>query len=170
MNHDKPPISSRAMAVPWLRIGIFYGLWVVLAGTGMAELWAGIPAAALSGWLSARLLPGGRRRWSAPAVALFFVRFVRCSVVAGVAVALAAFRPRMEFHPGYVDYPSRLPEGSLRNLFSGFNSLMPGTLGIEQGPEGGLQFHCLNVNQPVGEDLRDHEASLMNCYREGGGE
>lgn len=167
MSHE-PPQPREGGAVPWVRIAVFYGLWVVMAGAGTPELLAGIPAAIVSGCLSARLLPRAAGRWRARGVCGFIVRFIRHSVVAGVDVALAALRPRMGLDPGYVDYPARLPEGNMRTLFSGGNSLIPGTLGVEPGPEGDLQFHCLDINQPVADDLRVHEDDLMNCYREGG--
>jgi len=141
----------------------------VLAGAGTAELLVGIPAAALSGWLSGRLLPDHGQRWSAMGILRFCGRFLRYSLKAGVDVALMAFRPEMRLNPGFVSFPSEIPAGPVCGLFNGINSLMPGTLAVEPDADGNAQYHCLDIGKPILAELRDHETCLLSAYHHTGG-
>jgi len=134
-------------------------LWVVLIGTAPSDLVAGVIAAGAAIWVSVRLLPPGsmRPRWVAlPGLAL---RFAWQSVMAGVDVARRALDPRLPMRPGWVSYPVRLSPGPLRSAFATLTSLLPGT--VPAGDENGaILYHCLDVGQPVAEQLAAEEAML----------
>ena len=82
--------------------------------------------------------------------------------MAGIDVARRAFNPRLPLHPGFVDYPLDFPPGFARNTFETITSLMPGSVPID-GDEAALEYHCLDVTQPVVEQLADEERAL--CAR-----
>lgn len=170
MNAETPAESTRAPVIPWARMLAFYVVWVLLAGTGSAELLVGIPAAAISGWLSWTLLPGHAWRWSLAGVARLCGFFLRDSVVAGVEVALMAFRPKMRMNPGIASHRTRLPEGGMRDFFNTYNSLMPGTLAVEAKDADTLQFHCLDIDAPASEALNEYESLLLDTMHRKGGE
>ena len=114
-------------------------------------------------WASLRLLPAGP--WSFHPVALtqLVLRFLRQSIVAGVEVAWRALDPRLPLRPGFVVYRTQLPPGSMRNAFCTMTSLLPGTLpsGIDEND--GLVIHCLDITQPVAEQLATEEALLVQA-------
>jgi multicomponent Na+:H+ antiporter subunit E len=169
MDAEPPAESSRAATMPWGRMAVFYVVWILLAGAAPPELLVGIPAAALSGWLSGKLLPGHAWRWSLAGVVRLCGLFLRDSVVAGVEVALMAFRPDMRLNPGIVSHRTRLPDGGMRDFFNSYNSLMPGTLAVEETDGDQLQFHCLDVGTPVGAALTGYENLLIHTTRRKGG-
>jgi multicomponent Na+:H+ antiporter subunit E len=168
MHAETTAESSRAAAMPWGRIAVFYVVWILLAGAAPAELLVGVPAAALSGWLSWKLLPGHAWRWSMAGVARLCGLFLRDSVVAGVEVALMAFRPGMRLNPGIITYRTRLPEGGLRAFFNSYNSLMPGTLAVEPTGTEQLLYHCLDVEAPVAAALTKYEDLLLQTTQQKG--
>jgi multicomponent Na+:H+ antiporter subunit E len=171
MHAEAPAAQSpHAPVVPWSRILAFYVVWVLLAGTGTAELLAGIPAAAISGWLSWKLLPGHAWRWRPAGVVKLCGLLLRDSVVAGVEVALMAFRPRLRMNQGIASHRTRLPEGGMRAFFNTYNSLMPGTLAVESKDADTLQFHCLDLDAPVHEVLTRYETLLLDTMQRKGGE
>ena len=54
-----------------------------------------------------------------------------------------------------------LPSGTSRNLFTSVTSLMPGTLPAGTDESGRLIYHCLDVEQPVLQELGQEEAQLV---------
>jgi len=84
------------------------------------------------------------------------------SVIAGVDVARRAFAPRLPLRPGFVVYPTRYPRGPARNAFASLTSLLPGTVPARDD-EQGLLYHCLDVGQPVTEQLAAEEDAVSRA-------
>ena len=76
--------------------------------------------------------------------------------MAGVDVARRAFSPSLPLNPGFVDYPVGLPRGSARNAFELISSLLPGSVPTDE-TEAAIEYHCLDVRQPVVEQLAVEE-------------
>ena len=85
-------------------------------------------------------------------------------------VARRAFSPSLPINPGFVDYPVGLPRGSARNAFELISSLLPGSVPTDE-TEGLIEYHCLDVKQPVFEQLaveeRAHAVALLPGRRHG---
>ncbi len=155
---------SSAPLRDWLaRTAGFLAFWLVLYGFDIAALPIGALAAILATWASLRLLPAGQ--WSFHPVALtqLVLRFFYQSVSAGIDVARRALDPRLPLRPGFVIYRTQLPPGPMRNAFCTMTSLLPGTLpsGIDEND--GLVIHCLDITQPVAEQLATEEALLVQA-------
>ncbi len=148
---------------------LFYFLWTVLAGAGTPELWVGIPAAVVSGALSAKLLPAQGLRWSLTGLLSLCVLFVRDSIAAGGQIALLVLRPNLRIEPGFVSHRSRIPGEALCGFFKSYNSLTPGTLAVEPEADGSMKFHCLDIRTPVAESLAANETALLRAVNTGGG-
>jgi multicomponent Na+:H+ antiporter subunit E len=143
----------------------FLGFWLVLSGFGAVDLLVGALATAIATWASLHLLPPGP--WSFRPVALlgFALRFLRQSITAGVDVAWRALDPELPLRPGFVVYRPQLPPSATRNAFCTMTSLLPGTLPCGSDESGDLVVHCLDVAQPVVEQLAAEEALLMQVLR-----
>ena len=160
--------SPPATRIPFLRVFLFYSCWLAMAGTGKSELVVGVIATALATWVSLILMPvRGARPRVVPLLRLG-LRFSRDSLVAGVEVAVIALRPDVRLKPGVVEFPSRLPQGVPRAFFNSFTSLTPGTLAVEPAENGHPQFHCLDTDKPVVEEMKVHEAMVLRCLGEEG--
>ena len=101
---------------------------------------------------------------------LLLPRFLWNSLVAGVDVARRAFSPSLPLNPGFVDYRVGLPRGSARNAFELISSLLPGSVPTDE-TEAAIEYHCLDVRQPVVEQLaqeeRAHAVALVPGRRHG---
>ena len=148
--------TNGAMPAAIARGAGFLALWIVLIGLDPLDLAVGVFTAAAATWASLRLLPPGSHRLRFAALPGLALRFVRQSVVAGVDVARRAFAPRMPLNTGFVVYPTRYPRGPARNAFACLTSLLPGTVPVRDD-ERGLEYHCLDVGQPVTEELAAEE-------------
>jgi multicomponent Na+:H+ antiporter subunit E len=135
-----------------MRVACCFAFWIVVAGIGFVDLIVGALAAIVATWVSLRLLPPASRRVSLAAMCSFVPRFLYQSIVAGVDVALRALNPRLPLRPGFVIYPMHLPP---------ITGLLPGTLPSGNDGKGNLIVHCLDETQPVVEQLRNEETSLM---------
>jgi multicomponent Na+:H+ antiporter subunit E len=154
--------SGSALRAASLRGSLLFAWWVVLMGPGALDAVVGVLTAALATWVSLRLLPPqpARLRWVAlPWLAL---RFLGQSVVAGVDVARRAFDPRLPLRPGFRTYRVGFAPGPARNAFTDLTSLLPGTLPAGE-QDGALLYHCLDVDQPVAEQLAVEEAVLRRA-------
>ena len=138
----------------------FLAFWLVLAGVDLMDFMAGMLAAAIATWASLSLLPPGQRGFRPVALARLFVRFLHQSITAGIDVAWRAFDPRLPLRPGFAIYHTRLPPGLTRSAFCTVTSLLPGTLPCGTDEGGNLIIHCLDVNQPVAEQLAEEEGRL----------
>jgi multicomponent Na+:H+ antiporter subunit E len=136
----------------------FFVFWLVLTDADSSDLAAGSVATAAATWASLRLMPA--EQWSLRPIKLaeLVLHFLRQSIVAGTDVALLALSPRLRLRPGFVVYQAHLPPGTRRNAFSAIMSLLPGTLPCGAAEDDGLAIHCLDVTQPVVEQLAVEEA------------
>jgi multicomponent Na+:H+ antiporter subunit E len=139
------------------------GFWLILSEFSAVDLLVGALAALMAALVSLRLLPP--RRWTLRPIVLagLAVRFLRQSIWAGIDVAWRALDPRLPLRPGFVSYRPRLPPGPARNAFLTMMSLLPGTLPCGPDEEGGLAVHCLDVSQPVVEQLAVEETAFSRA-------
>jgi multicomponent Na+:H+ antiporter subunit E len=155
---------GRVMAHALARAVALLILWLVLAGSDLADLPAGIVAVLAATLTSLRLLPVGPARPSPVLLGPLALRFLYQSVIAGMDVAWRALDPRLPLRPGFVVYSVGFPLGSARNAFAALTSLLPGT--VPSGDEGSrLIYHCLDVDQPVVSQLAAEEAALRHAIR-----
>jgi multicomponent Na+:H+ antiporter subunit E len=162
-------LAPKRLGLPLGRILLFYFLWMVLAGADTPELWVGIPAALVSGILSAKLLPARGLRWRPAGLLSLCALFVRDSIVAGWEIALLVLRPNLQIQPGFVSHRSRIPGEALCGFYKSYNSLTPGTLAVEPEADGSMKFHCLDIRNPVAESLAANETALLRAVNTGGG-
>jgi multicomponent Na+:H+ antiporter subunit E len=66
--------------------------------------------------------------------------------------------------PGFVVYRGRLPPGPTQNAFCTMTSLLPGALPCGPDGSGCLVIHCLDVAQPVIEQLAVEKALLVQAF------
>jgi multicomponent Na+:H+ antiporter subunit E len=139
----------------------FFGFWLVLTGADAGDLAAGLVAAVAATWASLRLMPA--QQWSLRPIKLagYVLHFLRQSIVAGIDVAWRALDPRLRLRPGFEVYQAQLPPGTTREAFCAIMSLMPGTLPCGPAESNGLTIHCLDVTQPVAEQLAVEEVLCM---------
>ena len=143
----------------WLvRTAGFLGFWLILFGLGPADFVVAALAAVGATWVSLRLLPPGQFKVRPFALTEFVLRFLYKSIAAGIDVAWRALDPRLPLRPGFVVYHTHLPPGLTRSAFCAETSLLPGTLPCGSDEKGGLAIHCLDVTQPVVEQLAADEA------------
>jgi multicomponent Na+:H+ antiporter subunit E len=135
----------------------------MLSGFKPVDLLVGALTAAAATGVSLRLLPMGSGRWRPVALARFCVRFLRQSIAAGIDVAWRALDPRLPLRPGIVVYRPLLSPGPTGSAFCTVMSLLPGTLPCGPQDDGGLIIHCLDVTQPVAEQLATEEALLVDA-------
>jgi multicomponent Na+:H+ antiporter subunit E len=145
------------------RGALYLGFWLLLAGTDLADLPAGLVAAVAATWTSLRLLPPSSGRLRYAALARLALRFGQESIMGGVDVARRALHPQLPLRPGFVVYPVCLPSGMARNTFGAMTSAMPGTLPAGIDDSGALLYHCLNVEQPVAAQLTIDEGLLLQA-------
>jgi len=147
----------------WARGAAYFALWVVLMPSlKPPDLAVGALAAAGAAWVSARLLPpeSGSLRFS---VLLTLMPHLMWELVlAGIDVARRALAPRVSLNPGFVNCPLGFPPGLARNTFATITSLLPGTVPVGEGYEM-LVYHCLDVSQPVIEQLGAEERLLAEA-------
>lgn len=143
----------------------FFGFWLVLTGADPSDLVAGLVAAIAATSASLRLMPA--LPWALRPIKLagYVLHFLRQSITAGIDVAWRALQPRMALQPGFVVYQAQLPPGTTRETFCAIMSLMPGTLPCGPADGNGLTIHCLDVTQPVAEQLAVEEALCVQTLR-----
>jgi multicomponent Na+:H+ antiporter subunit E len=146
-----------------MRTLAFLLLWVLLMG-GLEQLVFGAGTALLAAWCSLRLRADEPLGLRPLGVVAMVPRFLWQSLVAGVDVARRAFDPRLPLNPGLVVYRPQLPPGSARSLFTGYTSLLPGTVPCGDG-DGGVVYHCLDISQPIVDQLAAEEARLSRAIR-----
>ena len=152
-----------------LRWALFLVFWVALIGFSLSALAVGLVAAGGAAWVSLHLLPPAPQRVRLGALVLLLPRFLWQSLLAGWDVARRAFDPRLPLRPGFVAFHSGYAPGHLRNTFATISSLMPGTLPCDEN-EGEIIFHCLDVGQPVLEQLASEEKALASALEEAPGD
>ena len=150
----------------WRAVG-FFAFWLVLAGPDPANLPAGLLATGLAVWTSLHLKPPSTEQLSVFRLAHFVVHFLRQAVIAGIDVALRALSPRLRIQPGFILYHPLLPPGVKRDAFCTETSLLPGTLPAGAAEDGSLIIHCLDISQPVAEQLAVEETLFMQLFKDG---
>jgi multicomponent Na+:H+ antiporter subunit E len=141
----------------------FFGFWLILSEFSAVDVLVGALAALIAALVSRRLMPPGRWTLRPVVLAGLAVRFLRQSIWAGIDVAWRALDPRLPLRPGFVSYRPQLPPGPARNAFLTMMSLLPGTLPCGPDEEGGLAVHCLDVSQPVVEQLAVEETAFSRA-------
>ena len=137
---------------------LLFALWLMIAGHDIADLPIGIASAAAATWASLRLLPPSRLRLRLWSLTSFGLHFFKQSIVAGAEVAWLALSPSMPLRSGFITWHSRQRSPSARNAFCALSSLLPGTLPAGSDDEGAVLVHCLDVEQPVADNLTAEEA------------
>ena len=141
----------------------YFGFWVILMPSAKpADLALGLLAAAGATWVSLRLLPPELGRVRFRVLAALMPHFLWQSVLAGVDVARRVFSADMRLNPGFVNCPMAFSPGFARNVIATITSLLPGSVPTAQGEET-LLYHCLDVTQPVVEQLREEERLLARA-------
>jgi multicomponent Na+:H+ antiporter subunit E len=160
---DRGASSTARAGVAVMRAAMFFGIWIVIDQSAKpANVLVGLIATAAATWLSLRLLPPASGRVRVTALALLLPRFLWQSLRAGLDVALRALRPRLPLQPGFVDYPVKLPRGSARNAFELISSLLPGSVPTDE-TDTAIEYHCLDVGQPVVADLATEERAYAEA-------
>ena len=142
-----------------VRAFVFFLLWCAMMGVTPLDAVVGALTAAVAARISLRLLPAGMLPIRPIPLLLLVPHFLWQSVVAGVDVARRAFDPRLPVRPGFIRFASRLAPGARRNAFTSYTSLLPGTVPCGD-EEGEIVFHCLDVRQPIAEQLAEEERRL----------
>jgi multicomponent Na+:H+ antiporter subunit E len=146
-----------------VRALLYFGIWLVVDQSAKpANLAIGVLATAGATWASVRLLPPATGRVRLGVLLTLLPRFLWQSLVAGIDVARRAFSPRLPLAPGFVDYPVGLPRGSARNAFELISSLLPGSVPTDE-TEAKVEYHCLDVKQPVVEQLAAEEQAYSKA-------
>jgi multicomponent Na+:H+ antiporter subunit E len=153
-------MSLRPALITWTSLGrflFFMGVWLMIASWKEENLPVSVVAAALALWISLWLLPPTALRPRLVPLVRLNLRFLGCSIIAGIDVARRALLPRLDLRPGFVAVPFTLPPGTARNAFLVYQSLQPGT--SPTSAEGDVfQVHCLDTLQPVAATIAADEA------------
>jgi multicomponent Na+:H+ antiporter subunit E len=154
---------SPPLAVIATRAVLLFGIWIVVDQSAKpGNLFVGAMATIAATWLSLRLLPPAGGRVRIAALVALLPRFLWQSLVAGIDVARRAFSPGLPLAPGFVDYPVGLPRGSARNAFELISSLLPGSVPTDED-ERTIEYHCLDLGQPVVEQLKAEEQAYARA-------
>jgi multicomponent Na+:H+ antiporter subunit E len=146
------------------RFIIFLGIWCVFDGIKPIGLVAGLITAGLVTWLSVNLFPPSATRIRVLPSLAMALHFMRSSIVAALEVAKYAFRRQPGLHLGFVTYECGIPAGTKRDLYLSMVSLMPGSLVVDVEENGRVIMHCLDINQPIAEQMADNEARLIRTW------
>ena len=157
--------SPRRIAV--IRGAGLFALWLVLMhSVKAADLAIGLGATVAATWVSLRLLPPATGSVRFGSLLMLLPHLFWESVRAGVDVARRALAPRPVLNPGFVSCPLSFPPGMARNTFATITSLLPGTVACGE-VNGVLVYHCLDVTQPVAEQLWEEERRLSRALLAG---
>jgi multicomponent Na+:H+ antiporter subunit E len=163
---EPPATGSSTAASSIFRAAGFFGFWLVLTDAESSDLAAGLAAALAATWASLHLMPAEQRNIRPVKLTKFVFHFLHQSIVAGTDVAFRALDPRLPLRPGFVVYRAHLPPGTKRNAFCAIMSLLPGTLPCGPAESDDLTVHCLDVTQPVVEQLAAEETLYMQTTEE----
>jgi multicomponent Na+:H+ antiporter subunit E len=152
-----------------VRVACFLAFWLVIYGFDPLGLLVGIGAALVATAASLRLLPPGGHALRPLALARLVLRFLVGSIRGGIDVAWRALHPQMPLRPGFVAYKPSLAAGPARSAFCTVTGLLPGTLPAGHDENGNILIHCLDMNQPVVEQLAAEEAAFRQALGGGNG-
>lgn len=140
-----------------------YLVWWVLTEGDPSGLAPGAAVVVLVGLLSCRLYPPSSYTLHPLRTPVFAAYFIVRSVVAGVDVSRRLLSFPVPVNPGYLIVKTCLPEGGPRWLLANTLSLMPGTLSVRmQGAS--LELHCLDLDQPIADDVRATERKVAGVF------
>ena len=159
-NQKAPGFFTSAIS----RVTAFFGFWLLLTDAAPADLAVGVVAACAASFVSLRLLPAEQWQLRPVAIAKFVAHFLGQSIAAGTGVALRALDPRLPLQPGFKVYQTHLPPGLKRNAFCAITSLIPGTLPCGPADRDGLTIHCIDMRQPVVEQLAAEETLCIRTF------
>jgi multicomponent Na+:H+ antiporter subunit E len=143
---------------------LYFVFWLVLMPSQKpGDLALGLLAAAGATWLSLRLLPPETGRLRFAVMLVLMPHFLFESVRAGVDVARRALAPQPRLNPGFVDCPMAFPPGLARNTFATISSLLPGSVPCGESDGEHLLYHCIDVSEPVIEQLCAEERVLARA-------
>ena len=157
--------TPSALPAALARGAVFFGLWLVLTGAEPLGLPFGLIAAFCATYASLRLLPPGPGAIAASALPRLALILLRQSFGAGWDVALRAFASPPRLAPGVIEVPLAIPPGPSRDAFRALASLAPGSLPLEDLPDGRLRLHALDLAMPLAQDLAETEAALARSIR-----
>ena len=148
------------------RFIIFLGIWCIFDGVKPIGLVAGLITAGLVTWSSLKLFPASATRFRVLPLLALALHFMGSSIVAALEVAKYAFRRQPGLHPGFVTYDCGIPAGTKRDLYLSMVSLMPGSLPVGVDENSRVTMHCLDIDQPIVEQMADNEARLIRTWEE----
>src|SRR6516165_11899734 len=93
----RAPLMMKASAA---RFVFFLSVWLMIAGWRQEDLPIGLAATALALWISRLLLPPTNVRPRLASLVKLTLRFLSCSISAGVDVARRALLPQLDFAAG----------------------------------------------------------------------
>ncbi len=157
--------TPSALPAALVRGAVFFGLWLVLTGAEPFGLPFGLIAALCATSTSLRLLPPGPGRIAPGALPRLALIMLRQSFGAGWDVALRAFAFPPRLAPGVIEVPLAIPPGPARDGFRALASLAPGSLPLEDLPDGKLRLHALDLAMPLAKDLTETEAAFARSIR-----
>ena len=134
------------------RFGAFFLVWLALMAWSPASWLVGVLAALIATWWSLRLLPSVSEALRLGAIGLLLPRFLWQSLLAGWDVAKRALSSDMRLRTGFVVFHCHYQKTFARDSFATVTSLLPGTLPCDD-QNGDLLYHCLDLDQPVMEQL-----------------
>ena len=159
-------MSSRsALPTALARGALFFGLWLVLTGAEPLGLPFGLLAGFCATHASMRILPPGPGRIVLRALPRLALTMLRQSFSGGWDVALRAFARPPRLAPGVIEVPLAIPPGPSRDAFRALASLAPGSLPLEDLPDGRLRLHALDVAMPLEKDIAETEAAFASGAR-----
>jgi multicomponent Na+:H+ antiporter subunit E len=145
------------------RVLAYFVFWLVLMPSQKPlDLALGLLAASGATWLSLRLLPPESGSLRFGVMLTLMPHFIYESVRAGVDVARRVLAPQVRLKPGFVNCPMAFPPGLARNTFATISSLLPGSVPCADGDEL-IVYHCLDVSQPVVQQLCKEERLLARA-------
>jgi multicomponent Na+:H+ antiporter subunit E len=163
---EPTPLPSRsALQAALARGALFVGLWLVLTGAEPFGLPFGLLAAFSATHASMRLLPPGPGRIVLRALPGLALTVLRQSFSAGWDVALRAFARPPRLAPGVIDVPLAIPPGPSRDAFRALASLAPGSLPLEDLPDGRLRLHALDLAMPLAGEIAETEAAFARSQQ-----
>lgn len=158
--------SQSALPAALARGALFFGLWLVLTGAEAAGLPFGLIATLGATYSSLRLLPPGARRIAPGGLPRLAAMMLRQSLSAGWDVALRAFASPPRLAPGVIEVPLAIPAGPARDGFRVLASLAPGSLPLEDLPDGKLKLHALDLAMPLARELAETQAAFGRCQKD----
>ena len=150
-----------------VRGAVFFGLWLVLTGAEPFGLPFGLIAAFCATYVSLRLLPPAASRIAPGGLPRLALILLRQSFGAGWDVALRAFASPPRLAPGVIEVPLAMPPGPSRDAFRALASLAPGSLPLEDLPDGRLRLHALDLAMPLEKDLGETKAAFARSQQGG---